>query len=89
MSKAAKSTPPKNFESAVAELEGLVAAMEAGNLSLEDSLTAYKRGMELTAWCQKTLAGAEQQVKILENGLLKDFDPDSPRDLLDLGRAEE
>lgn len=77
MSKPAKPAPPKNFESAVAELEELVAAMEAGNLSLEDSLAAYKRGMELTAWCQKTLAEAEQQVKILENGLLKDFDPNA------------
>jgi exodeoxyribonuclease VII small subunit len=75
MSKTAKATPPKNFESAVAELEGLVSAMEAGNLSLEDSLAAYKRGMELTGYCQKTLADAEQQVKILENGLLKDFNP--------------
>ena len=77
MSKPSKPTPPKSFESAIAELEGLVAAMEAGNLSLEASLAAYKRGMELTAWCQKTLADAEQQVKILENGLLKDFDPEA------------
>jgi exodeoxyribonuclease VII small subunit len=75
MSKTSKSPPPKTFEAAVAELEGLVAAMEAGNLALEDSLAAYQRGMELTGWCQKTLAAAEQQVKILENGLLKDFDP--------------
>lgn len=77
MNKTSKSAPPKNFEAAVAELEGLVAAMEAGNLALEESLAAYKRGMELAAWCQKTLAEAEQQVKVLENGLLKDFDPDS------------
>lgn len=76
MSKAAKTAPPKDFESAVAELEGLVAAMEAGNLPLEASLAAYKRGMELTGYCQKTLAEAEQQVQILENGLLKDFNPD-------------
>lgn len=76
MSKSSKSIPPKNFEAAISELEGVVAAMEAGNLSLEDSLAAYKRGMELTAYCQKTLTDAEQQVKILENGLLKDFDPD-------------
>jgi exodeoxyribonuclease VII small subunit len=89
MTKAAKSTPPKNFESAVAELEGLVAAMETGNLSLEESLAAYKRGMELTAWCQKTLADAEQQVKVLENGLLKDFDLESPRGTEDLGSTEE
>ncbi|TCJ15345.1 exodeoxyribonuclease VII small subunit [Parasulfuritortus cantonensis] len=78
MSKPSKSTPPKSFEAAVAELEGLVAAMEAGDLSLEDSLAAYKRGMELTGYCQKTLAEAEQQVQILEKGQLKDFDPEAP-----------
>jgi exodeoxyribonuclease VII small subunit len=78
MSKVAKPAPPKSFESAVAELEELVAAMESGNLPLEASLNAYKRGMELTAWCQKTLAEAEQQVKVLEDGLLKDFDPNAP-----------
>lgn len=83
MSKTVKSAAPKNFEAAIAELESLVAAMEAGNLPLEDSLAAYRRGMELTGWCQKTLAEAEQQVKILENGLLKDFTPD------DQGGAEE
>ncbi len=76
MSKIAKPASPKSFEAAITELEGLVAAMEAGNLSLEDSLAAYKRGMELTGYCQKALADAEQQVKILGNGLLKDFNPD-------------
>ena len=80
MSKSAKAPPPSNFESAIAELEGLVAAMEAGSLTLEDSLAAYKRGVELTAYCQKTLTSAEQQVKILENGLLKDFQPDGKTD---------
>lgn len=73
MSRTAKPTPPKDFESALSELESLVEKMESGALSLEDSLTAYKRGMELTAFCQKTLADAEQQVKILEHGVLKDF----------------
>ena len=48
-------------------------------LSLEASLAAYKRGMELSAFCQKTLEEAEQQVKILEKGVLKDFDPDLDR----------
>jgi exodeoxyribonuclease VII small subunit len=82
MSRAAKTIPPKDFESAVTELEGLVATMEAGNLPLEQSLAAYKRGVELSAFCQRTLADAEQQVKILENGLLKDFDPDSQADMV-------
>lgn len=77
MSKSSKSLPPKDFEAALGELEGLVSQMESGDLSLEAALAAYKRGMELTAFCQKTLADAEQQVKILENGVLKDF-PTAP-----------
>jgi exodeoxyribonuclease VII small subunit len=80
MSKTTKSMPPKDFESATSELEGLVAAMESGKLSLEESMTAYRRGVELTAYCQKTLTEAEQQVKILENGLLKDFNAGNNND---------
>jgi exodeoxyribonuclease VII small subunit len=76
MPKAAKPLPPKDFESAVAELERLVADMESGQLSLEASLAAYKRGMELSAYCQKTLDGAEQQIRILEDGQLQPFTPE-------------
>ena len=77
MSKTAKpAAPPANFESAMKELEELVARMESGNLPLEESLAAYQRGLELSAWCQKTLAEAEQRVKILEDEVLKDFKPD-------------
>ena len=61
------------FESAMAELEQIVADMEAGKLSLEDSLAAYKRGAELLKLCQSQLQDAQQQVKILENGVLKNF----------------
>ena len=75
MPKTDKTAPPKDFESAIEELERLVAEMESGKLNLEASLAAYKRGMALSAYCQKTLEAAEQQVKILENGVLKDFDP--------------
>jgi exodeoxyribonuclease VII small subunit len=74
MSKTAKPTEPKDFESAIRELETLVADMESGKLSLEESLAAYKRGMEVTAYCRKTLDAAEQQIKVLEHGELKDFD---------------
>ena len=80
MTKAAKPTPPKDFESAVAELERLVAGMESGQLTLEASLAAYKRGVELSAYCQKTLDGAEQQIQILENGQLKPFAADAGDD---------
>lgn len=56
---------PFNFEVALAELEGLVDAMEDGELSLEDSLKAFEKGVKLTRECQQALAQAEQKVQIL------------------------
>lgn len=69
----AKATPPKDFESALAELEKIVAQMESGKLSLEDSLAAYARGAELLNFCREAISRAEQQVQMLENGVLKPF----------------
>lgn len=68
-----KATPPKDYESAVAELEKIVASMESGKLGLEDSLSAYQRGAELLAYCRDQLSQAEQKIQILENGVLKPF----------------
>ena len=62
---------PTSFESALAELEALVATMESGQLPLKESLAAYQRGAELLAYCQDALKDAQQQVEILEKGLLK------------------
>ncbi len=62
--------PPRSFEAALAELETLVAGMESGTLTLEQSLAAHRRGLELTRYCQRTLADAQQQVKVLENETL-------------------
>lgn len=68
-----------SFEASLAELEKLVADMESGRLPLEESLSAYKRGMELLRRCQATLQNAEQQVKILEGEVLRNLsgDPES------------
>ena len=63
----------QTFESALAELEKIVASMEAGQLPLEQSLAAYKRGAELLKYCQSALAEVQQQVKILEADTLKNF----------------
>ena len=60
-----KHTQPDSFETALAELEALVTQMESGQLPLEQSLLAYKRGTELLQYCQKSLAAVEQQVRIL------------------------
>jgi exodeoxyribonuclease VII small subunit len=62
-----------SFESALAELEKIVASMEAGQMPLEQSLAAYKRGAELLKFCQSALQDAQQQVKILEDEVLKNF----------------
>jgi exodeoxyribonuclease VII small subunit len=61
----AKKSREFDFENALAELEQLVAVMEEGDLSLEDSLKHFERGIALTRACQKALAEAEQKVQIL------------------------
>lgn len=71
--KAHSSKPPASFEAALQELEGIVQTLESGGASLEDSLKAYERGMALRNFCQETLGQAEQKIRILENGKLRDF----------------
>lgn len=62
------------FETALAELEALVAHMEDGQLELEASIASYRRGMTLMQHCRTLLADAEQQVQVFENGQLRDLD---------------
>ena len=69
----AKTSKTQSFETALAELEQVVADMESGKLTLEDSLAAYKRGAELLSFCRSRLDDAQQQVRVLEEGVLKDF----------------
>lgn len=59
-----KQTHPE-FEKALAELEKLVERMEQGDITLEDSLRDFERGIELTRTCQQALKQAEQKVQIL------------------------
>ncbi len=71
-----KKTP--SFEDSISELETLVDALETGNLSLEDSLSTFEKGIKLTKECQKQLNEAEQKVALLvgegEEMQLVDFD---------------
>jgi exodeoxyribonuclease VII small subunit len=72
-----QSAPPQNFEAALADLGDIVRLMEEGQLPLEQSLEAYKRGAELLQYCQKSLQEAEQQVRILnEQNNLQNFSID-------------
>jgi len=62
----AKKTPQEpDFETALQELETLVEKMEQGDLSLEESLSQFERGVKLSRSCQQALQAAEQKVEIL------------------------
>ncbi len=54
-----------DFETALDELEKLVEKMEQGDLSLDESLKQFERGIQLTRSCQTALSEAEQKVQIL------------------------
>ena len=56
---------PPSFEQSLVELESIVDALERGDMTLEESLGAFERGVALTRACQKALDAAEQRVRIL------------------------
>lgn len=71
----ASTTDPETFESALAELEALVTDMESGDLTLDESLKAFERGVGLARRCQVELKQAEQKVQILNaEGKFDDYD---------------
>jgi exodeoxyribonuclease VII small subunit len=63
--KSAKEQPAFDFERGLEELEQLVGKMEQGDLTLEQSLREFERGVELTRHCQQALQQAEQKVETL------------------------
>lgn len=63
-----------SFEQAMDELDQLVRRMESGELSLDESIAAYRRGAELARYCQARLTSAEQEIRQLEGELLKPLD---------------
>jgi exodeoxyribonuclease VII small subunit len=70
-----KSAEPKapgelSFEQALEELDALVRRMESGELGLDDSIAAYRRGAELARHCQTRLAAAEQEIRKLDGEVL-------------------
>lgn len=60
-----------DFEHSLDELEQLVARMEGGELSLDESLSSFERGIGLYRHCQQALENAELRVRML-------LDPDAP-----------
>ena len=79
--------PQPDFEKALAELETIVQGLEQGELSLEESLRQFERGVSLTRVCQASLKQAEHKVEILlraagplEESQLATFDTEEPDD---------
>lgn len=56
----------KRFEELLSELEGIVSALEAGAPDLEQSISAFERGMALSRECHKRLEEAERKIKLLK-----------------------
>ena len=70
----------KDFEAAIAELDGIVRKLEAGDLPLETSLELYERGVQLSRFCHARLEEAERRIEILnERGQTRP----APADLAD------
>ncbi|HET6554529.1 MAG TPA: exodeoxyribonuclease VII small subunit [Dyella sp.] len=67
----ANKAPAADFEHSLDELEQLVARMEGGDLSLDESLASFERGIGLYRHCQQALESAELRVRLL-------LDPDAP-----------
>ncbi|WP_038205188.1 exodeoxyribonuclease VII small subunit [Xenophilus azovorans] len=62
---------PATYEAGVQELEQLVAALESGQLPLDQLLVSYQRGAALLAFCRDRLQAVEDQIKVLDAGSLK------------------
>jgi exodeoxyribonuclease VII small subunit len=69
-----------SFEQALDQLDQLVRGMESGDLGLDESIAAYRRGAELARFCQGRLADAERQIQKLDENVLKNFSPSESAD---------
>ena len=79
----------KDFEAAITELESIVKRLEEGELTLEQSLELYERGVTLSRYCHGRLEQAERRIEILaESGTLKPA-PDSLTDGAEDGTDRE
>ena len=66
--------PPASYEAALQELEQLVAQLESGQMPLEQLLGGYQRGAALLAFCRERLEAVQDQIKVLDDGVLKPWE---------------
>ena len=74
-SNAASAMPP-TYEAALQELEKLVGRLDSGEMPLEQLLSGYRRGAELLQYCRDKLEAIENQIKVLDAGILKTWTPE-------------
>lgn len=60
-----------SYEAALQELEQLVARIESGNMPLDQMLTGYQRGAQLLALCRSRLEAVQNQIQVLDDGVLQ------------------
>lgn len=78
----------KTFEASLDQLERIVRQLEEGNLSLEESLKLFEKGVGLSRECRERLSEAERRIEVLlkdseGNPLLQDLDPSTLREKAD------
>lgn len=73
---AKNSVNPASYESALTELEQLIAQIESGQLPLEQMLSGYQRAAELLGYCRSQLDVVQEQVKVLDEGKLSSWASD-------------
>ena len=62
---------PVSYEAALEELEHLVGRLESGQLPLDELLSGYQRGAALLAFCRDRLEQVENQIRVLDDGVIK------------------
>ena len=82
MTAAPEPSPVADFEASMHALEDLVGRMEAGEMSLEESLAAYERGVGLYRHCQDALEQAELRMRLLS-------DPSNPDEARPFDASED
>lgn len=68
-------TKTSHFEKSISDLELIVAQLEKGDLTLEDSLKQFEKGIQLARKCQDILGQAEQKIEVLSAGKKEPFEP--------------
>ncbi len=66
-----------DFETAIVELEGIVKKLEAGNVSLNESISLFEKGINLSDACSKMLQEAKQRIEVIKNENYKENEYDN------------